>query len=419
VGEPVLVRGGRVLRTPGSIAEPLDLLIAPSGHIKSIAPSLEAPPGAKVINAEGRLIVPGLVDLHQHLDKSRTRGIARNLSGTLTGASAAYGELAKSATKRAIFDRAKRTLSLCASHGTVAIRTHTNIEPQTKLRGIEALLELREQSTTTTRLQVVAHVTSEATSMLPQSRDWLLSAVSEGVDAIGGVPNYSDTPEKFLHLLFEVAERSGLPLDVHIDEHLNQSGALLNSLIDLTHAYGLSGRVIAGHCSVLSALPPADARHLMVRLAEAGIGVVTLPAANLFLQGRDASRLPPLGLTRVSELLESGVKVAIGSDNIQDPFVPVGSGDLLEAARWTFLAGHLPFDALPQLFQMVTSVPAALMGLTDWGVHEGARADLLILDAESPEDLVATGSLDSSVMVAGRIVSETKTQIHDSPVTLS
>src|SRR5205085_8790736 len=142
-----------------------------------------------------------------------------------------------------------------------------------------------------------------------------------------------DTPEKFLHLLFEVAERSGLPLDVHIDEHLNQSGALLNSLIDLTHAYGLSGRVIAGHCSVLSALPPADARHLMVRLAEAGIGVVTLPAANLFLQGRDASRLPPLGLTRVSELLESGVKVAIGSDNIQDPFVPVGSGDLLEAAR--------------------------------------------------------------------------------------
>jgi cytosine deaminase len=254
---------------------------------------------------------------------------------------------------------------------------------------------------------VVAHVTSEATSMLPNVRDWLRAAISEGADAIGGVPAYSDTPREFLHLLFEVAERSGLPLDVHMDEHLNEKAALLHCLIDLTNAYGFSRRVVAGHCSVLSALAPTDAQPLIAGLVEAGIAVVTLPAANLFLQGREASRLPPRGLTRVNELLEAGAKVAIGSDNIQDPFVPTGSGDLLEAARWTFLAGHLRYNALPDLFRMVTSVPAELMGLTGWGIYEGSRADLLITDAEAVGDLVATGSLNRTVMVAGRVVSET------------
>ena len=105
-------------------------------------------------------------------------------------------------------------------------------------------------------------------------------------------------------------------------------------------------------------------------------------------------------------VVAAGVPVAAGSDNIQDPFVPTGSGDLLEIARWTLLAGHLGLDDLNIAFDMVSRTPAAIMGLgQDWGIRPGARADLLITDGEDTEDLVATGALTRTVMVAGRVVS--------------
>jgi len=134
---------------------------------------------------------------------------------------------------------------------------------------------------------------------------------------------------------------------------------------------------------------------------------VTLPAANLFLQGRSATRLAPRGLTRVSALQAAGVTVAAGSDNIQDPFVPTGSGDLLEIARWALLAGHLGSNDLPRAYEMVTSAPAKLLGLDDHGIRAGARAELLITDAADGADLVASGPLARCVLVNGRVVAGT------------
>jgi cytosine deaminase len=116
--------------------------------------------------------------------------------------------------------------------------------------------------------------------------------------------------------------------------------------------------------------------------------------------------LPPRGLTRVKELLEAGVRVAAGTDNIQDPFVPVGTGDMLEIARWTLLAGHLGTSELGRAFAMVTQAPADIMGFgKDYGIHEGARADLIVSDAEDAEDLVASGSPIRGVLMEGRPVS--------------
>jgi cytosine deaminase len=142
--------------------------------------------------------------------------------------------------------------------------------------------------------------------------------------------------------------------------------------------------------------------------AAAGIGVVTLPAANLFLQGRDATKLTPRGITRINELQKAGVQVAAGSDNIQDPFVPPGSGDLLEIARWALLAGHLGSNDLGKAFEMISSTPARLLGLNEYGLRPGARADLLIADAEDAGDLVACGPLRRTVLVNGRVVAGEK-----------
>jgi cytosine deaminase len=167
-------------------------------------------------------------------------------------------------------------------------------------------------------------------------------------------------------------------------------------------------------------MPPDAARRTIDNLRDAGVGIVTLPAANLFLQGRDADRLPPRGLTRVKQLLDAGVAVAAASDNVQDPFVPTGSGDLLEIARWTLLAGQLGLGDLRRVFEMVSAVPAQMMGLgNDWGIREGARADLLIARADTIDDLVAGDALERTVLVKGRIVASTSRSVnlHSDPGT--
>lgn len=406
LARPILLRGGRIVRTGEKQPELLDILVDTNGRIAAIGGSQCAVTDVENIDLQGKLVVPGLVDLHQHVDKSRTRRVVRNPAGTLDGALAGYQAFAAGVTRDDMIARATRTLETCLAYGTVAIRTHTNIDPQTQVRGIEAMVELRDRYADRVKLQVVAHVTSGATRVRDKAEAWIEQAIDAGADVIGGVPAISDDPIAFLDMVFGLAEKHGRPLDLHIDEHLDAKTLLFEPLAERTEALGLQGRVVASHSSALSALDRAEAGRIIEKLARARIAIVTLPAANLFLQGRDASALPPRGLTRIVELLAAGVPVAAGSDNIQDPFVPTGSGDLLEIARWTLLAGHLGLGDLNNAFDMVSSTPAAIMGLgQDWGIRPGARADLLITDGEDPEDLVATGALTRTVMVGGCIVS--------------
>ena len=404
--EPLVLRGGRVLRTGATRPECLDIIISPDGRIVTVTPSAPALPGAQDITLAGRLVTPGLIDAHQHLDKTRTRCEVPNPAGTLGGAIAAFRAYAgHRMAQDEILARAERTLEACLARGTVAIRSHANVDSVLRTRSVEALIDLRERWHHRLQLQVVALLSGTAAWHLAAARTWLQAALAAGADGVGGTPALAADPAAFLDLLFAVATQSGRWLDIHLDEHLDAGRHHCAQLIERTRALGFQGRVVASHCSVLSALPLGEAQRIIAGFAEAGIGVITLPAANLFLQGREASQLPPRGLTRVRELLAAGVPVACASDNIQDPFVPTGSGDMLEMARWTVLAGQLGGEALAHAYAMATTIPAQLLGLGEtYGLHEGGRADLLITPAEDAEDLVASGPLDRAVLVGGQLV---------------
>lgn len=400
---PLILRGGRVLRTGSTSPEPLTISIGVDGRVAGLTePGSEHAQG-RVIELDGKLVAPGFVDAHQHLDKTRTLRAVANPEGTLAGAVAAFKQYAATMSREDFLDRAERTLEACLARGTVAIRTHANVDPELRVRGVEMLVELRERWKDRITLQVVAFGTAGATQMGTPAKEWLDEAIQSGADLIGGTPAISDQPEAFLDMLFDAAARHQLPIDLHLDEHLDATRQLFDAVIARTRRYEMGGRVAAGHCSALSAMAEDDARRVIDGMADAGIAVITLPTANLFLQGRDATRLPPRGLTRVKELISAGVRVAAATDNIQDPFVPVGTGDMLEIARWTLLAGHLSVTDLGTVFAMITKAPAEIMGI-DAGIREGARADLVVTDAMDADDLVASGPPVRAVLVAGRLV---------------
>lgn len=404
--QPLLLRGCRVLRTGSARPEQLDITINTDGRISHLGLGMLGTANTKAIDLKNKLVSPGLIDVHQHLDKTRTLRVVPNPSGTLAGAVAAFNDYAAKISSEDLHRRADRTVEACLARGTVAIRTHANVDPVLQVRAVEMLVQLRERWRQRIRIQVVAFVTAGATRMGATAKAWLDDAIRAGADVVGGTPAISDDPAAFLDMLFDAAERYDLPIDLHLDEHLDAERQLFDAVIERTNVRKMNGRIAVGHCSALSAMKPDDARRVIAGFAQAGISVITLPTANLFLQGREAETLPPRGLTRVKELVQAGVRVAAATDNIQDPFVPVGTGDMLEIARWTLLAGHLGTTELGRAFTMVTQAPAEIMGFgKDYGIHEGARADLIVSDAEDAEDLVASGPPLHCVLLEGRPVS--------------
>jgi cytosine/creatinine deaminase len=144
--QPWVLRGRRVLRTGATRPQCLDMVIGPDGRITTLTPSAPAVPGAQDINLIGRLITPGLIDAHQHLDKSRTRREVPNRAGTLGGAIAAFRAYAEHRMAHAeILARTERTMEACLARGTVVMRSHANVDPVLRTRSVEALIDLRER----------------------------------------------------------------------------------------------------------------------------------------------------------------------------------------------------------------------------------------------------------------------------------
>src|SRR5262249_42879385 len=158
---------------------------------------------------------------------------------------------------------------------------------------------------------------------------------------LGPSPTPGAPPPRALAALLDLGERAGLPVDIHLDEHLQPEKMLAALVADEVIARRLQGRVALSHLCVLAALDAKAAAALIDKLARAEITVVALPETNLFLQERGEHTPLRRGITRVRELLAAGVKVRLGTDNICDWFFPFGDGDMLETARMAAIASHL------------------------------------------------------------------------------
>ena len=408
-GQSFALTGGTVIHDDGSQSAS-DIIVGADGRFVVVEPYLVTSSCSASVDITGMLVSPGFLDAHQHLDKTGVLRFTPNPSGTLQGAREAFAKYARTASPDDIQKRATRTIGRCLSRGTTAIRSHINVDKDAGFHGIETLADIRDDAKDRITLQLVAFMTPHP----GQDFEWLESNIDRAValaDAVGGTPAVSEDPPRYLDILFSTAVKAGKPVDLHLDEHLNAGVHLLNAALDRVERFGMQGRTVFSHVSVLSALPRRDFQRIAERILALDVGVVTLPAANLYLQGRDHEMLPPRGLTRVAELHRAGITIATASDNIQDPFVPTGSGDMLEIARWTLLAGHLRGDELAAAHRMITKAPARLMGLgNDYGLRAGARADFVVTDCIDTETLVAGGPDRAFVFSKGRLVSHSATE---------
>ncbi|MCX4093260.1 amidohydrolase family protein [Nocardia sp. alder85J] len=390
----------------------VDIAIS-SGRITDIGPGL-AVSGDIEIDCAGRVVIPGLVESHLHVDKALLDRERPNPDGTLAGAIAVTGELKRGFTRAAVLDRARQLLDLAIGNGTTVIRAHPDVDPIVGTLGVNVLLELREQYRDLLDLQIVAFP-QEGILKAPGTLDLLRRALRDGADVIGGCTyNERDLADCHRHidLVFELAAEFGVPVDMHADfadDAADPRFALADHIAAVTERTGMSGRVTLGHMTSLAGRPGPERRATMARLAAAGVAVVPLPATDMHLGGRGDTVAVRRGIAPIRELWAAGVTTACSSNNVRNAFTPYGNADLLDIGLFLAQTCHLSGTAdLARVLDMVTGEAARVVGIADrHGLRPGATADLVVLSTERVADVLLDRPDRCYVIKRGRIVART------------
>ncbi len=369
-----------------------------------------------VIDADGKLLVPALIDPHIHLDKVNILdSVRKNVSGTLTEAIEIIWDRKKQYTDEDVIERAGRVLDKALMNGTLAMRTHVDIDTIGGLKPLAGVLALRERYKDKMTLQLVAFP-QEGILKDPGCDVLMEEAMRMGCDIVGGMPANEDTPDDSLahvKFCFDLAERYDADVDMHVDETDDPFYRTLEMVADETIKRGWQGRVTAGHTCALAAYDDHYAAYVIEKVARAGIHMITNPVTNLMLQGRLDKQPIRRGITRVKELLEAGVNVSFGQDCVNDTFYPLGSADMLQVANITVHAAQMSLPPeLEKVFDMITTDANKIMNLEGYGLEEGCVANLVLIDAKNIREAMAQAPNRPYVIREGKIIvkNERKTE---------
>lgn len=369
--------------------------------VASVVPAGEAPAADAELDLSGFVLLTAPAEPHAHLDKARSWDAINPPMGDLALAVASWISHTVDMTTEEIVVRARAQALDMLQLGTTAIRSHVDLlRVGDPLRGVRALVQVREELADLVDLQLVA-LGSELTDESVYE-----AALDAGFDLVGGAPHMATDPLGELHRTLAIAKRRGAAVDLHTDESLE--GPL--TLPELARAVrGWTQPVSAGHCVRLGTLSPVELAEVIDEVLASGIGIISLPITNLYLQGWEHPSSTPRGLTALRALLDAGVRVGAGADNVRDPFNPVGRGDALETASLLVTAGHL---TLQEAVHAIGDGARSVMSLPEAGPRPGARAELLAVRGTSLGDVVATASPDRHVIHAGRLVSTSRIERH-------
>ncbi|HEU5195839.1 MAG TPA: amidohydrolase family protein [Methylomirabilota bacterium] len=402
----LLLRGARLPDRQSLV----DIAIS-DGRIVAVDPV--ARPAHETIELGGRLVTPGLVEAHIHLDKALLTDRVSTTAGTLEEAIRVTGQAKRTFTAEDITTRARQVLDLAVRAGTTAMRSHVEVDPIVGLTGIEAMLALREEYAPALDLQLCAFA-QEGIVKSPGTEGLLRRALQMGADLVGGCPYNDSDAVEHIRVVFALATAFGVDADFHVDfadepEHLH-----VREIAEQTVRAGWQGRVLVGHLTELAAVPHFRQDEIIADIVHAGLGVACLPATDLYLMGRADDFNVRRGLTPVKRLRAAGVPVVLASNNVRNPFTPVGVADLVHMAFLASVAAHMgtPVE-LRALMDMITVQPARLLRLPDYGLAPGCRADLVVWDCTRTEDAIATLAPRTLVVKRGRVTVQARREIVD------
>jgi cytosine/creatinine deaminase len=381
----LIIRDARILRD----GELVGADIAVQGKtIAAIAPALAA--DGPELNAEGRLVIPGMIETHIHLDKTCILNRCRIEEGTVAEAVRETAAAKRAFTVEDVYARGRQTLERCITQGTMRMRTHVELDPGIGMIGFEAVEQLARDYAWAIEVELCVFP-QEGLTNYPGTDELLIQGLRRGARTIGAAPYFDSDPRAQIDRIFEIARDFDAEIDMHLDLAQTTEGMQVEYVCRKTEEFGWGGRVAVGHVTQMSLLPPDRFGEIAKRLAGAGVAVTILPSTDLHLMGRSHDHAVPRGVVPAEPLRRAGVTCSISTNNVLNPFTPYGDGSLIRMANLYANVCHVSRPAdLAGCLDMITGSAARLMRLEDYGIRVGGPADLVCLDAGNPTDAVST-----------------------------
>ncbi len=385
------------------------------GRIVAVEDRLEKSDADIVINASDKVVVPGFVDSHIHMDKAFSAdadgccGLLDACNHSKQEFTAYYQGWSSEDIISDMMENIEKVVQQCIVNGTSAVRINVAVNPVVRTAGLQAVNRIREKY----KEKIDILVTADCPTGM--EKEWEDALRHGWIDFIGGYPNlkedarthricYDDRKLRNAEYIFALSEKYKLPVDLHCDESDEPDFTLFRYICEQTWRRQMEGEVTVSHITALGARGAEEeaVADAIAWCAKAGVHVTTLTGQNLFLMPEDRR-----GTTRVKQLRDAGVRVAIASDNVRDAFCPFGNYDLMEEALLTAQVHKLGTDReLLDIMNMITYFPAASCKLEAYGLLPGCAANLVILDADYVPEALRSQAKKSYVMHLGKIVAK-------------
>jgi cytosine deaminase len=383
----LILRNARLAN--GRAAHPtVDIAVA-NGRITAIKPRIAG--DGETVDARGHFVSPGLVESHFHLDKSRILDrVAPLPDRRATDHMARTSAVKHTFTVEDVYARARGTLEQCLVNGVGHMRTHVEVDPNVGMRGYEAIERLAKDYAWGVDLQLCVFL-QEGWTNVPGSEANVVSALKRGAQVVGGAPRYDADGPGQIRRIFALAKEFDVDVDIHLDGGHTTHDMAIHLVCDLTDEIGWGQRVAIGHGNKYSCLPPAELAALGRRLADSGVAVSVLPATDLFTSGRHLEHSVIRGVADANALVAEGANCSIATNNVLNPFTPYGDCSLVRIANlYANVVQRGTEQDLAECFAMLTDRPARILRRTDYGIAVGNPADLVVWNAGTPAEVVAT-----------------------------
>lgn len=350
--------------------------------------------GGRSIDGRDGLCVRPLSDSHLHLDKANTVQADTTPPATIAEAIAAMGAVKRMAKKSPdeVRSRMASTLRGLARNGTRFVRALVDVDETWGLTGFHAAIAARRELAGAMTVKIVAFAQE---GMSDAVADMLTQAAETGADGIGGHTDVDADPRKHIRTAVRIARAAKLALEVHVDEPASAESFKMPMVLE--EAAELRDLTLV-HCLSLGRLPEPEQDRWIERIKQANASVVVAPAVLLF----------GLPLAPLKKLLQAGVRVGLGSDNLRDVFVPMGTGRLLESARAAALVGGLcRFDLLQSLLHGASGVGYHLITGDTEEPTPGSKASFSVFSGSSPAAVLFGEDAIRLTIIDGKLQEET------------
>ena len=364
------------------------------GRIKAIGPDVKLS-GAEVIDAGGRLLFPGFVDAHTHMDKTLIGlGWYRNEVGPTLRDKIDNERRLRVEQNIDAHQQSSRHARLAIATGTTHIRTFVDIDTDIKLSGFEGVLRTREDFADALDIQIVAFPQS-GMLVRPGTVELMEEALRNGADLVGGLdPSAIDRdPKGHLDTVFNLAERYDVDVDIHLHEPGTLGAFSVELIAERTKTLGWQGRVVISHAFCLGSIEEGYLERLIELLVEHDIAIMS--------HGPSGFAPPPA----VKRLHDAGVRMCTGNDGIRDSWGPLNMPDMLLRTFIVAYRNNLRRDDEIELaLDIATRSSAQVIGAEDYGLEQGGWADLVLVDGETHVEAVIERLARWLVLKRGRVV---------------